>query len=64
LTPKHIIVQTSAVSRETKLMLRVALNPKSKLTLESGTNPTNRNAEVCLSIHYIYPQQGKMPVIS
>ena len=29
---------------ETKLTLRIALNPKSKLTLESTTNPTNRNA--------------------
>jgi len=24
-----------------KLMLRIALKPKSKLTLECGTNPTN-----------------------
>jgi len=31
------------ISRETKLTLRIALNPKSKLTLECGTNPTNRN---------------------
>jgi len=26
-----------------------ALNPKSKLTLESGTNPTNRNTRSCLT---------------
>jgi len=33
-------------------MLRFALKPKSKLTLESGTNPTNRNTTACFSIHY------------
>jgi len=53
-----------AVSRESKLTLRISLNLKSKLTLESGTNPTNRNTRACLSIHYRDPQQGKMPVIS
>jgi len=59
--PKH---KRLAVSRETKLTLRIALNLKSKLTLESGTNPTNRNARACLSIHYRHPQQGETPVIS
>jgi len=44
-------------------MLSIALNPKSKLTLECGTNPTNRNTTACL-IHYRHPQQGEMPVIS
>jgi len=37
-------VQTSSskpVTRETKLTLSIALNPKSKVTLERGTNPTN-----------------------
>jgi len=29
-----------AVTRETKLTLSIALNPKSKLTLECGTDPT------------------------
>jgi len=42
----------------------MALNPKSKLKLESGTKPTNRNARACLSINYRHPQQGEMPVIS
>jgi len=37
-----------AVTRETKLTLTIALNPKSKLTLESGTGPTNRNTRACL----------------
>jgi len=44
-------VQTSsstAVTRETKLTLSIALNPKIKLTLESGTNPINRNTTLCL----------------
>jgi len=45
-------MQLLAVSRETKLALRIALNPKSKLTLESRTDPTNRNLRACLSIHY------------
>jgi len=53
-----------AVTRETKLTLSIALYPKSKLTLESGTNPTNRNTGACLSIHYRHPQQGEMPVTS
>jgi len=52
-----------AVRRETKLTLRIALNPESKLTLESGTNHTNRNTRACLSIHYRHPQQGEMPVL-
>jgi len=41
-----------AVTRESKLTLRIALNPKSKLTLERGTNLINRNI-----------RQGNMPVI-
>jgi len=52
-----------AVTRETKLTLSIAPNPKSKLTLACGTNPTNRNTRACLSIHYRHPQQEKMPVI-
>jgi len=51
MTPKHIIVQTLAVARETKLTLSITLNPKSKLTLECGTKPANRNTRACLSIH-------------
>jgi len=49
LTPKHIIVSCKllAVIRETQLTLSIALNPKSKLTLERGTNPTNRNTKTC-----------------
>jgi len=39
-------------------MLSIALNPKSKLTLECGTNPTNRNSTACLSIDYRHPQGG------
>jgi len=62
-TSKHIIVQI-AVTRETKLALSIALNPKSKLTLERGTNPINRNTRACLGTHYRHPQQGEMPVIS
>ena len=38
--------QLLAVTRETKLTLSIALNPKSKLTLERGTNGTNRNTSV------------------
>jgi len=53
-----------AVSRETKLTLSIALNPKSKLTLERGTNLINRNTTACLSVHYRHPQQDKLPVIS
>jgi len=37
-----------AVTRETKVTLSIALNPKSKLTLERGTNPTNRNTRAQL----------------
>jgi len=48
-----------AVTRATKLTLSIALNPKSKLTLEDGTN---RNT--CLSVYYTHPRQGEMPVIS
>jgi len=29
-----------------------------KLTLERGTNPTNRNTRACLSVHYRHQQQG------
>jgi len=37
-----------AVTRAAKLTLyAIALNPKSKLTLERGTNPTNRNSRAC-----------------
>ena len=53
-----------AVTRETKLTLSIALNPKSKLTLECDTNFSNRNARACLIIHYRQPQQGEIPVIS
>jgi len=36
-----------AVTRETKLTLRIALNPKSKRTPERGTNLINRNTRAC-----------------
>jgi len=36
--------QLLAVTREIKLTLSIALNPKSKLTLERCTNPTNLTA--------------------
>jgi len=36
-----------AVTCETKLTLSIALNPKSKLTLQRGTDPTNRNTRAC-----------------
>jgi len=39
--------QMAVDTRETKLTLRIAVNPKSKLTLERGTNPTNRNTRAC-----------------
>jgi len=52
------------VTCETKKTLSIALNPKSKLILECGTNPTNRNTRACLSIHYRHPQQGEMSIIS
>jgi len=39
------------VTRETKLTLSIALNPRSKLTLECCTNLTSRNTGACLSIH-------------
>jgi len=51
-----------AVTRETKLSLSIALNPKSKLTLECGTNAVNRNTKACMQ--YRHPQQGEMAVIS
>jgi len=41
------------VRRETKLTLSIALNHKSNLTLERGTNRTNRNARACLSVYHI-----------
>ena len=63
-TQAHNRANFLAVARETKLTLSIALNPKSKLTVESGTDPTNRNTRACLSIHYRPPQQGEMPVIS
>jgi len=43
--PSILLCKLLAVTRETKLML--ALNPKSKLTLELGTNPINRNTRAC-----------------
>jgi len=45
-------------------MLSITLNPKSKLTLECGTNPTNRNTRAYLSVHCRHPQQGEIAVIS
>jgi len=36
-----------AVTRETKLTLSIAVNPKSKLALERGTNLINRNTRAC-----------------
>jgi len=47
------------VTRETKLTLSIALNPKSKLTLERGTNPTNRNTRACLSTVYTTDTHNK-----
>jgi len=39
-----------AVTRETKLTLNIALNPKSKLTLEYGTNRnTIERVKVCIT---------------
>jgi len=42
-TPSMLSCKRLAVTRETKLTLSIALNPKSKLTLEGGTNSTYRN---------------------
>jgi len=39
-------------------MLGIALNPKSKLTLERGTNLINLILERVKSVHYRYPQAG------
>ena len=50
-----------AVTRATKVTLSDRLNPKSKLTLERGTNSTNRNTRACLNakFHYaIWSQTG------
>jgi len=63
-TQAYLSCKFLAVTRETKLTLRIALNPKSKRTLECGTNPTNRNTRACLSVPYRHPQQGEMAVIS
>jgi len=62
--PCILLCKLLAVTRETKLTLNIALNPKSKWTLERGTNPTNRNTRVCQSAHYRHAQQGETPVIS
>jgi len=45
--PSTLSCKLVAVSHETKLTLSIALNPKSKLTLERGTNRTNRNTRPC-----------------
>jgi len=58
--PSILSCKLLAVTRETKLTLSIALNPKSKLTLECDSNLTNTKA--CLSIHYRHPQQGEMLV--
>ena len=63
-TPRILSCKLLAVTRETKLTLRIALNPKSKLTLERDTNLINRNTRACKSVDYRHPQQGKMPVIN
>ena len=62
--PSILSCKLLAVTRETKLTLSIALNTNSKLTLERGTNPTDRNARACQSVHCRHPQQSEMPVIS
>ena len=51
--PSILSCKLLAVTRETKLTLRIALNPKSKLTLERATNLLNRNTiervKVCIT---------------
>jgi len=46
--PSILSCKLPAVTRETKPTLSIALHPKSKLTLERGTNPTNRDTRVIL----------------
>jgi len=45
--PSTLSCKLLPVTRETKLTLTIALNPKSKLTLERGTNLINRNTRAC-----------------
>ena len=59
--PSILSCKLLEVTRETN---KHRTNPKSKLTIECGTKPTNRNTRAYLSIHYIHPQQGEMAVIS
>jgi len=51
--PSILLCKLLAVIRETKLTLSIALNPKSKLTLERGTISTNRvlleRVKVCIT---------------
>jgi len=42
----------------------IALNPKSKLTLEFGTNLTNRNTRACLSVRNITDTHNKARLLS
>ena len=62
--PSILLSKLLAVARTTNWPSAIALYLKSKLTLERGTNPTNRNTKACLSVHYRHPQQGQMTVIS
>jgi len=57
MTTHQMAIDSQVYYRATKLTLSIALNPKSKLTLECRTNLTNRNTRACLSVHYRYPQQ-------
>jgi len=45
--PSILSCKLLAVTRETKPTPSIALNPKSKLTLERGTNLINRNTRAC-----------------
>jgi len=45
--PSVVSCKLLAVTRETKLTLSIALNPKSKLTLEHGADPTICNTRAC-----------------
>jgi len=54
--PSILVCKPLAVTRATKLTLsNRTIDPKSKLTPERGTIPTNRNTRACLSVHYTRP---------
>jgi len=47
MTTHQMTIDTQLLTLETKMTLSIALNPKSKLTPEGGTNLINRNTRAC-----------------